>query len=260
MTDVIGRTGPDRTRERQRVVAKTTAGRRRKAAPGDAERRAAMVVAHAGLARSLARRFANRGESLDDLVQVAMVGLLKAVDRFDEDRGVQFSTYATSTITGEIKRHFRDHRWGLHVTRSLQERYLRVRDATDELALQLGRSPTIPEIAEEAGVTDEEVIEAQEVGVAFHLSSLDQPIGPDDADGSCQVGGPDPNLAAAEARVALGPSVAKLGQREQEIIRMRFEEELTQSQIAERVGISQMHVSRLLSAALRRIREDLTSD
>src|SRR5437764_4280322 len=103
----------------------------------DAER-AAMVTAHAGLARSIARRFANRGETLDDLVQVAMLGLLKAVDRFDPERGVQFSTYATSTITGEIKRHFSDHRWGLHVTPSVQERYLRVRDATDELATQLG--------------------------------------------------------------------------------------------------------------------------
>src|SRR5204863_9713936 len=112
---------------------------------------------------SLARRFANRGESLDDLIQVAMIGLLKAVDRFDEERGVQFSTYATSTITGEIKRHFRDHRWGLHVTRSMQECYLRVRDATDELAVDLGRSPTVPEIAAMAGVTEEEVLEAQEV-------------------------------------------------------------------------------------------------
>src|SRR5436309_9899653 len=132
-----------------------------------------MVAAHVGLARSLARRFANRGETLDDLVQVALIGLLKAVDRFDESRGVQFSTYATSTITGEIKRHFRDHRWGLHVTRSLQERYLRVRDATDEIALQLGRSPTIQEIAEAADVSEEEVLEAQEVGAAFHLTSLD---------------------------------------------------------------------------------------
>src|SRR5436309_15186173 len=132
-----------------------------------------MVAAHAGLARSLARRFANRGETLDDLVQVAMLGLLKAVDRFDADRGGQFSTSATSTITRELKRHFRDHRWGLHVTRSVQERYLRVRDATDELAIELGRSPTIQEIATAADVSDEEVLEAQEVGAAFHLTSLD---------------------------------------------------------------------------------------
>src|SRR3954471_13918759 len=149
----------------------------RETSPKTNEYRAEMLATHAGLARTLARRFANRGETFDDLVQVAMLGLLKAVDRFDPDRGVQFSTYATSTISGEIKRHFRDHRWGLHVTRSLQERFLAVRDATDELALELGRSPTIPEIAEAARVTEEEVLEAQEVGGAFHLASLDQPVG-----------------------------------------------------------------------------------
>src|SRR5436190_4200229 len=210
----------------------------------DAKRRAAMVAAHAGLARSLARRFANRGESLDDLVQVAMLGLLKAVDRFDPDRGVQFSTYATSTISGEIKRHFRDHRWGLHVTRSLQERYLAVRDASDELALELGRSPTVPEIAQAARVAVEDVLEAQEVGGAFHLTSLDQPVGPESPDGTRQLGLDDSGMAAVETRIALAPAMAKLGERERAIIHMRFDEELTQSQIAERIGVSQMHVSR----------------
>jgi RNA polymerase sigma-B factor len=219
-----------------------------------------MVTAHIGLARSLARRFANRGEALDDLTQVAMVGLVKAVDRFDPSRGVQFSTYATSTISGEIKRHFRDHRWGLHVTRSVQERYLRVRDATDHLALELGRSPTVPEIATLAQVTDEEVLEAQEVGAAFHIASLDAPTDDDHSGGHRQFGAHDPGMLAAEARVTLGPAFAKLGDREQAIIRMRFEDELTQSQIAERIGISQMHVSRLLAAALRRMREDLTPE
>lgn len=220
--------------------------------------RTRMVTTHAGLARSLARRFANRGETLEDLTQVAMVGLVKAVDRFDPTRGVQFSTYATSTISGEIKRHFRDHRWGVHVTRSVQERYLRVRDATDQLATELGRSPTVPEIAALAQVTDDEVVEAQEVGAAFHIGSLDAPTpGDDSSDGSRQVGALDPAMAAAEARVALAPALAKLGEREQAIIRMRFQEELTQSQIADRIGVSQMHVSRLLAGALRRMREDL---
>ena len=236
-----------------------TSGRKGGIESVDAKRRAAMVAAHAGLARSLARRFANRGESLDDLVQVAMLGLLKAVDRFDPERGVQFSTYATSTISGEIKRHFRDHRWGLHVTRSVQERYLAVRDATDELALELGRSPTVPEIAAAARVTEEEVLEAQEVGGAFHLASLDQPVGPDSPDGTRQIGVDDADLTAAEARIALAPVMAKLGVRERAIIHMRFDEELTQSQIADRIGVSQMHVSRLLASALKRIREDLSS-
>ena len=257
MSDVIRRGGSSRAGAHcvpRPVMA--YGGRRNPAAP---ESRSAMVASHVGLARSLARRFANRGETLDDLVQVAMIGLLKAVDRFDPERGVQFSTYATSTITGELKRHFRDHRWGLHVTRSMQERYLRVRDATDELATQLGRSPTIPEIASAAQVTDEEVLEAQEVGAAFHLASLDQPTGPDDADGARQVGRLDPALDAAEARAALAPAMAKLGDRERQIIKLRFEDELTQSQIAERIGISQMHVSRLLAASLRRIREDLSA-
>jgi RNA polymerase sigma-B factor len=219
-----------------------------------------MVATHAGLARSLARRFANRGETLDDLTQVAMVGLVKAIDRFDPARGVQFSTYATSTISGEIKRHFRDHRWGVHVTRSVQERYLRVRDATDHLATELGRSPTVPEIAQEAQVSEDEVLEAQEVGAAFHIASLDIPVDDESPGGIRQFGAPDPGMAAAEARVALAPAFAKLAPREQAIIRMRFEDELTQSQIAERIGISQMHVSRLLAGALRRMREDLAPD
>ena len=223
----------------------------------EADRRSSMVVAHVGLARAVARRFANRGESFDDLLQVAMVGLINAVDRFDHERGVQFATYATSTITGELKRHFRDHRWGLHVTRSMQERYLRVRDATDELALKLGRSPSIAEIAAAADVSEEDVLEAQEVGRAFRLASLDRPVGPDGTERPVQVGGPDPAMSMVEARLALVPALAKLAPREREIIRLRFDEGLSQSRIAEKMGISQMHVSRLLASARRRIREDL---
>src|SRR4051812_23233995 len=209
MADVLSRTSTSGVSRKggdgsapSRTAAPAARTSRRSDHQTDAQRRAAMVAAHAGLARSLARRFANRGESLDDLVQVAMLGLLKAVDRFDPDRGVQFSTYATSTITGEIKRHFRDHRWGLHVTRSVQERYLAVRDATDEQSMTLGRSPTVTEIAQAARVTEEEVLEAQEVGGAFHLASLDQPVGADSPDGIRQIGRADGGMAAVEARVA----------------------------------------------------------
>src|SRR6476469_9960678 len=145
--------------------------------------RAAMVHAHIGLARSLARRFANRGESLDDLNQVALLGLLKAVDRFDPDRGVQFSTFATATISGELKRHFRDKRWGVHVGRMAQERYLLVRDTTDELITLLGRSPTVAEIAERTGLDVDAVLEAQEAAAAFHLASLDAPVDEDGEQG-----------------------------------------------------------------------------
>ena len=226
---------------------------------GGSDRRSSMVAAYVGLARSLARRYANRGETFDDLLQVAMVGLVKPIDRFDDERGVQFSTYATSTITGELKRHFRDHRWGLHVNRSMQERYLRVRNATDDVALKLGRSPTIPEIAAEAGMSDEDVLEAQDMRSAFHLASLDTPSGPDDGGSPIQVGGPDPAMSGVEARLSLIPALAKLTPREREVVRLRFDDELSQSQIGARMGMSQMQVSRLLASACRRMHDYLTS-
>src|SRR5436305_1451398 len=215
--------------------------------------RATMVNTHIGLARSLARRFANRGESLDDLNQVALLGLLKAVDRFDPDRGVQFSTFATATISGELKRHFRDKRWGVHVSRMGQERYLAVRDTADDLITFLGRAPSVQEIAERVGLTPEEVIEAQEAATAFHLASLDTPGGPA-GEQAVQIGTVDKDVQAIEARLVIEPMVRRLSPREQAILRLRFVDRMSQSQIARELHISQMHVSRLLNRSLALMR------
>lgn len=212
-----------------------------------------VVAAHAGLARSLAARYAERGESLDDLTQVAFIGLVKAIDRFELDRGVQFSTYATATILGEIKRHFRDSRWTMRVPRSVQELYLRVKSALDTLSLELGRSPTIAEIAQFAGASTEAVVEAMEAGRTFHMASLDAPRDDEGADG-LEVATLDPSMVDLVEREALSSLIDRLPPREQEILRLRFEHDLTQSEIAARIGVSQMQVSRLLARTLEQLR------
>ena len=215
-----------------------------------------LVAAHMGLATYLARRFANRGEPLDDLVQVASLGLLKAVGRFEPDRGVEFSTYATHTIVGELKRHFRDKGWALRTPRRMQELYLRLGGVVSRLGQTLGRSPTIAELAADAGVSPEEVVEALEAGRAYRFASLDAPVG-GDADGDTlgsRLGGEDIRLDAVERRLALSPLLDRLSPRERTIVELRFFEGLTQSEIAARLGISQMHVSRLLARAVNRLR------
>ncbi|MBV8981076.1 MAG: RNA polymerase sigma factor SigF [Acidimicrobiia bacterium] len=221
-----------------------------------------LVTAHLGLAEYLARRFANRGEPLDDLVQVASVGLLKAVDRFDPGRGLEFSTYATPTIVGELKRHFRDKGWAVRVPRRVQELHLRLGKVVSTLAQDLGRSPTIGEIAERAGASEEEVLEAMEAGRAYRFASLDAPAAGDDDNQSMasQLGEDDPLLAGIEHRVALSPLIAELPRREQLILHLRFFEGLTQSEIAGRLGISQMHVSRLLARSLAKLRGSAEED
>ena len=215
-----------------------------------------LIEAHLGLAEYLARRFSNRGEPLDDLVQVASVGLLKAVDRFDPTRGVEFSTYATHTIVGELKRHFRDKGWAVRAPRRMQELYLRLGKIVSTLSQELGRSPTIPELANEAQVSEEEVLEALEAGQAYRFASLDAPSpGEDDGDSmSSHLGADDAGMVDAEHRVALSPLLAQLPQREQTILHLRFFEGMTQSEIAGRLGISQMHVSRLLARSLAQLR------
>ena len=215
-----------------------------------------LIEAHLGLAEYLARRFSNRGEPLDDLVQVASVGLLKAVDRFDPGRGVEFSTYATHTIVGELKRHFRDKGWAVRAPRRMQELYLRLGKIVSTLSQELGRSPTIPELANEAQVSEEEVLEALEAGQAYRFASLDAPSpGDDDGDSmSSHLGAEDSGMIDAEHRVALSPLLAQLPQREQTILHLRFFEGMTQSEIASRLGISQMHVSRLLARSLAQLR------
>lgn len=216
-----------------------------------------LIEAHLGLAEFLARRFNNRGEPLDDLIQVASMGLVKAVDRFDIDRNIEFSTYATHTIVGELKRHFRDKGWAVRAPRRMQELYLRLTKVTASLSQELGRAPSIEELAAETESTVEAVLEALEAGQAYRSASLDAPSssGDDDVDtiGS-HMGANDPNLLSAEQRATLGPLMERLSEREQQILHMRFFEGLTQSEIANRLGISQMHVSRLLTKSLAQLR------
>src|SRR2546421_6971310 len=176
-----------------------------------------LVTAHLGLAEYLARRFANRGEPLDDLVQVASLGLVKAVERFDPARGLEFTTFATPTIVGELKRHFRDKGWAVRVPRRVQELHLRVTRVIDDLALELGRSPTVQEIAQRAGTSEDEVIEAIDAGSAYRSASLDAGRSDDEESPGLlgQLGELDPELSRAERRAALSPLLAELPEREQ---------------------------------------------
>ncbi len=219
--------------------------------------RGELVTAHLGLAEYLARRFNNRGEPLDDLVQVASVGLLKAVDRFDPVRGVEFSTYATHTIVGELKRHFRDKGWAVRAPRRMQELYLRLGKIIANLSQEIGRSPTIAELATEAQVSEEEVLEALEAGQAYRFASLDAPSpGDDEGDAmSSRLGVEDNQMEGAEHRATLSPLLSTLPARERRILQLRFFDGLTQSEIATQLGISQMHVSRLLARSLAQLRQ-----
>jgi RNA polymerase sigma-B factor len=231
------------------------------AATRDHTLRDELITAHMGLAEYLARRFTNRGEPLDDLVQVAALGLLKAVDRFDPERGLEFSTYATPTIVGELKRHFRDKGWAVRVPRRVQELHLRLGSVVSILSQELGRSPTIGEIAQSAAVSEEEVLEAIEAGHAYRFTSLDAPSGNDDEMSlSTELGAEDQGLIDSEHRVTLSPLIAQFPPRERMILHLRFFEGLTQSEIAARLGISQMHVSRLLARALAQLRTQAEDD
>ena len=222
--------------------------------------RTKLVDQHIGLVEFLARRFRNRGEPLEDLVQVGTIGLLKAIERFDLDREVEFSTYATPTIVGELKRHFRDKGWAVRVPRRLQELHLELSKTVSHLGHDLGRSPTVHEIAEHAGITEEEVLEGLEIAQAYNFTSLDAPIDAGDGGSTSfadQLGAEDEHLENLEYRASLAPEMAKLPEREQQIVYLRFFKGLTQSEIADRLGISQMHVSRLLNRTLAQLREAL---
>lgn len=210
------------------------------------------------LVRHLAQRYANRGESVDDLFQTATVGLLKAIDRFDPGFGVEFAGFAIPTILGEIKRHFRDRTWSIRVPRRLQEMRLAITAANNSLTHTLGRSPTVADIAAHLDVTEEEVLEGLEGGRAYSAMSLSTPTGADgDLELGATLGGEDHEYELAETRIALEPAMRCLDAREQRIIALRFYGNLTQTEIAEQVGISQMHVSRLLSRALGKLRTQL---
>jgi RNA polymerase sigma-B factor len=213
------------------------------------------------LARHLAGKFSGRGETHDDLVQVATIGLIKAVDGYDPDRGVEFTSYAVPTISGELKRHFRDKGWTVRVPRRLQELKLSIAKATGPLAQRLGRSPTVTDLAEHLGISEDEVIEGLDSGNAYTAVSLSTPVGTGDAAATevqDLLGEDDPGLATVEDRAALRPLLAALPERERTIVVLRFFGNLTQSQIADRVGISQMHVSRLLSRSLASLRESMS--
>ncbi len=215
-----------------------------------------LIERHMPLVRSLARRYAGRGEPLDDLIQVGASGLIKAVDRFEPDRGIQLSTYATPTILGEIKRHFRDKSWSVRVPRGLQELHAQLQDANTRFQRQYGRSPTVAELAASAKVTEEEAVEALVAGQAYQAESLSKSSGggdDDDRDLLDTLGTGEGGYGLVNDRAALAAGFAHLPPRERTILHLRFFEGLTQSEIADRVGISQMHVSRLL----RRSLEDL---
>ncbi|MFD7920144.1 RNA polymerase sigma factor SigF [Streptomyces sp. NPDC059740] len=229
--------------------------------PQRAELRNTLVRMHLPLVEHLARRFRNRGEPLDDLTQVATIGLIKSVDRFDPDRGVEFSTYATPTVVGEIKRHFRDKGWAVRVPRRLQELRLSLTSATAELSQRHGRAPTVHELAEQLAISEEEVLEGLESANAYSTLSLDVPETDDESPAVADtLGAEDEALEGVEYRESLKPLLEGLPPREKKILLLRFFGNMTQSQIAQEVGISQMHVSRLLARTLAQLRDKLLVD
>jgi RNA polymerase sigma-B factor len=222
-----------------------------------------IICAGLPLARRTAQRFRSRGEPLDDLVQVATVGLIKSVDRFDVTRGVPFSHYAGPTIQGELKRHFRDKGWSVRVTRRMQELHLEITHAVPQLSQDLGASPSVAQLAAHLGADEDDVIAGLECGAAYRTRSLSSPVHTDDF-GSTElgevIGAEDTALETVADREALHQVLGELPEREQRIVSLRFFGNLTQSQIAQRVGISQMHVSRLLTQSLALLRERLLAD
>jgi RNA polymerase sigma-B factor len=220
--------------------------------------RSDLVVAHLNLVRYLALKFVNRGEPLDDLIQVGTVGLLKAIDRFELERGVEFTTYATPTIVGEIKRYFRDKGWAVKVPRRLQELNLAVNRAVEKLSVEFGRSPSVAELAERLKASEEEILEAQELGQAYNLLSLDTELS-GDGDKTSQtladhIGANDSELELFEDKANLEHAFKFLNGRERVILYLRFYESVSQTEIAKRLHVSQMHVSRLQQKALEKLR------
>jgi RNA polymerase sigma-B factor len=230
---------------------------------GDVRARELLVERYLPLARRLARRYQNTEGSLEDLVQVASIGLLKAADRFDPKRGIAFSSYAVPTILGELKRHFRDRTWSVRVPRDLQELVLRVDRAITQRTGRGARAPSVGEIARELGVREERVLEAIEAAGAYHAGSLDAPRARGDQEGSESVadglGVDERGFERAEERATLAPLLAVVSERERLVLELRFAEDLTQAEIGERIGVSQMQVSRLIRQAVDRLREAATT-
>ena len=248
------RDGQGRIREDLRLL-------RRYHEDSDQAARDALVERFLPLARQLARRYERQDEPVDDLLQVASMGLVKAIDRFDPSRGTAFSSFAVPTILGELKRYFRDVGWAVHVPRGMQERALEVNRAVSELSRALGRSPTPAEIAEFTELPHEDVLEAMEAATAYDSVSLEAPRLNGDGDGDAdavefldRLGGEDPGYELAEYSATLAPELRALPERDRLVLRLRFVEDLTQSEIAEQIGVSQMHVSRLIRRALEKLR------
>jgi len=221
----------------------------------DPSAREDLVRLHYPLVEYLARRFAGRGEPVEDLVQVASIGLLKAIDRFDSDRGVKFSTYATPTIIGELKRHFRDKGWAMRVPRRLQEIGLQLSRVVAEMYQELGRSPTVTEIAERSGLSEEDVLEGMDAIHAHSIGSLDAPTDDEGGTSAGRLGAEDETFELLEGWASVAPHLENLPERERSILYLRFFRGMTQSQIADMLGISQMHVSRILSRTLVTLRQ-----
>ncbi|HKN98977.1 MAG TPA: SigB/SigF/SigG family RNA polymerase sigma factor [Pseudonocardiaceae bacterium] len=219
-----------------------------------------LVTEHLPVAEHIARRFRNRGQPTEDLTQVATVGLINAVDRFDPDRGTDFLSFAVPTITGEVRRYFRDATWAIRVPRRLKELHATVTAASATLSQRLGRSPRPSELAEELNIPVDEVNEGLQVGYAYRGESLDDAANDDNTTADARLGVTDRDLAAVEDRETLHPALARLPEREASIVMMRFYGNLTQTQIAERIGVSQMHVSRLLAASMAKLRVSIMDD
>lgn len=227
---------------------------------GDMDAREKLVMSHLNLVRFIANKFKNRGEPIDDLIQVGYLGLLKAIDRFDPSRGLEFTTFATPTIMGEIKRHFRDKGWSVRVPRRLQELSAKVNQATDTLTSQLQRSPTIAEIADYLDATVDEVLEAMESSSAYSSVSLEAPSGADDDDTPSVIdryATEDSDLAFTDDRIIIEEALESFSPRERDVIEMRFLKGMTQIEIAEKLGISQVQVSRLLRRTLKKIQDKI---
>ena len=254
------------------MTAPTAAPRSRKAhdQSGDAERlrhyaqhrrpedRDRLVERYLPLARHVAARYSGGSEPLEDLQQVASLGLVKAVDRFDPSRGVSFSSYAVPTIAGELRRYFRDHTWSLRVPRDVQELAVKMGKVEAALQLDLGRAPTAAELADRLDCSVEQLLEARDAAGANHMSSLDAPVSSDDQEGASLaelLGAADEGLDEVERAMTVESTLERLSERDRTILRLRFEQELTQAAIGERVGLSQMHVSRLIRQALTTLRD-----
>jgi len=229
-----------------------------RAQDGDPAAREQLVRRYIPLARQLAARYAGRGRPLEDLVQVANLGLVKAVDRYRLDRGAAFSSYAVPTIVGELRRHFRDVGWAVHVPRSVQERVLKIGRATERISADTGRTPTVAELAAATEESAEDVVEALSAGHAYEADSLDEPSGTGDGESASRgdrMGEDDPGFERVEDWQAIAPAIEELSDRDRVVLRLRFVDDLTQSQIADEVGVSQMQVSRILRRCISTISE-----